>query len=120
MSVVKKRNNGTNIRFFAKYKVVDSEVFGQTCFCLGLLKQKKLTANLSGLLRQEKENREFVVLLSVLNKVPRYCLPLVVTLGLIFFTNPCNTLPGPNSTNSVAPSATIFSTDCVHFTGAVS
>lgn len=68
MSVVKIRNNGTNIRFFAKYKVVDSEVFGRTCFCLGLLKQKKLTANLSGLLRQEKENREFVVLLSVLHK----------------------------------------------------
>lgn len=41
MSVVKIRNNGTNIRFFAKYKVVDSEVFGRTCFCLGLLKRKK-------------------------------------------------------------------------------
>ena len=33
-----------------------------------------------------------------------------VTSGLIFFTRPFNTSPGPSSKNSVAPSVTMFFT----------
>ena len=36
-----------------------------------------------------------------------------------FLTKPCNTFPGPHSTNNVAPSANIFCTVCVQRTGAV-
>jgi hypothetical protein len=46
--------------------------------------------------------------------------PAVKASGAIFFTNPCKTLPGPHSVNRLAPSFTMFCTDCVHLTGAVS
>ena len=46
--------------------------------------------------------------------------PRTFTSGSIRFINPCSVLPGPNSTNSVTPSAIILRTDWVHHTGLVS
>ena len=45
--------------------------------------------------------------------------PLAATLLSILRINPCNTLPGPTSINSVPPSAIILCIDCVQRTGAV-
>ncbi len=42
-----------------------------------------------------------------------------ITDELIFLINPCNTLPGPHSVNSRAPSVTSCSMDCVQRTGDV-
>jgi len=47
-------------------------------------------------------------------------IPRIIAVESIFLIKPCNTLPGPISVKSLAPSAIIFCTDCFHLTGAVS